>query len=70
MITTHPDFDHCGGNAAIKLANPRVLLSCGEADRALIENPEAMLRQRMDRLVARRTTAVDTAVRPYRYRLA
>jgi glyoxylase-like metal-dependent hydrolase (beta-lactamase superfamily II) len=31
-VTTHADLDHQGGNDAIKVASPRTLLSCGEAD--------------------------------------
>jgi len=38
-VTTHSDLDHQGGNHAIKAASPRTLLSCGEADRELVEDP-------------------------------
>ncbi|HKT12191.1 MAG TPA: MBL fold metallo-hydrolase [Terriglobia bacterium] len=41
-VTTHADLDHQGGNGAIKRISPGTVLSCGEADRRLIENP-AML---------------------------
>jgi glyoxylase-like metal-dependent hydrolase (beta-lactamase superfamily II) len=49
VITTHPDSDHCGGNGAMKQANPDVLLSCGAADRPLVEDPEAMVQLRYNR---------------------
>ncbi len=46
VINTHCDSDHCGGNHAVKAANPGTQISCGEADRPLIENPETMWRLR------------------------
>jgi len=42
VINTHCDMDHCGGNSAVKLANPNVQITCGEADRALVEDPQVM----------------------------
>lgn len=42
VINTHSDLDHCGGNHAVKQANPDVLLSCGDLDRSLIEEPQQM----------------------------
>lgn len=42
VINTHPDLDHCGGNHALKHANPKALLTCGEADRELVEDPQTM----------------------------
>ena len=41
-VTTHADTDHQGGNAAIKRASPGTWLSCGAADRALVEDPRAL----------------------------
>lgn len=41
-ITTHADLDHQGGNDAIKKASPGTWLSCGAADRSLVENPRAL----------------------------
>jgi glyoxylase-like metal-dependent hydrolase (beta-lactamase superfamily II) len=38
-ITTHSDVDHQGGNHAIKRLSPGTWLACGEADRALVEDP-------------------------------
>lgn len=45
-VTTHADLDHQGGNDAIKRASPRTWLACGEADRALVENPRALFDMR------------------------
>jgi glyoxylase-like metal-dependent hydrolase (beta-lactamase superfamily II) len=42
VINTHCDLDHCGGNHAVKNANPQAQITCGEADRPLIENPQTM----------------------------
>ncbi len=42
FITTHPDFDHQGGNAFLKEVAPRALLGCGEADRAMVEDPRTL----------------------------
>ena len=42
VINTHPDLDHCGGNHAMKQSHPRLQISCGEADRPLIEDPQTM----------------------------
>ena len=41
-VTTHPDADHQGGNDAIKRYAPGAWLSCGEADRALVEDPRTL----------------------------
>ena len=46
LITTHPDLDHQGGNAAIRESAPGALLACGEADRHLVEDPECLYRER------------------------
>jgi glyoxylase-like metal-dependent hydrolase (beta-lactamase superfamily II) len=45
-VTTHADLDHQAGNDAIKAASPRTLLSCGEADRELVESPRRLYDQR------------------------
>ena len=45
-VTTHADLDHQGGNDAIKKISPGTLLSCGEGDRELVENPESLYGQR------------------------
>jgi glyoxylase-like metal-dependent hydrolase (beta-lactamase superfamily II) len=41
-ITTHADLDHQGGNYAIKRNAPGAWLSCGAADRHLVEDPRAL----------------------------
>jgi glyoxylase-like metal-dependent hydrolase (beta-lactamase superfamily II) len=41
-VTTHADLDHQGGNDTLKRASPRTWLSCGVADRAMIEDPRAL----------------------------
>jgi glyoxylase-like metal-dependent hydrolase (beta-lactamase superfamily II) len=48
VIVTHPDSDHCGGNSAVKQASPRTSITCGEADRELVENPETLWTRRYD----------------------
>jgi glyoxylase-like metal-dependent hydrolase (beta-lactamase superfamily II) len=45
-VTTHSDLDHQGGNDATKRISPGTLLSCGEADRELVESPAALYSQR------------------------
>ena len=46
VINTHCDLDHCGGNHAVKVANPSVQITCGEADRPLVEDPQTMWKLR------------------------
>ncbi|MDE3178896.1 MAG: MBL fold metallo-hydrolase [Acidobacteriota bacterium] len=41
-VTTHADLDHQGGNDSIKRQSPGTWLACGEADREMIENPQAL----------------------------
>ena len=41
-VTTHPDLDHQAGNDAIKRASPSTWLSCGVADRELVEDPRTL----------------------------
>ncbi|HEX5413369.1 MAG TPA: MBL fold metallo-hydrolase [Terriglobia bacterium] len=45
-VTTHADLDHQGGNDAIKRISPSTMLSCGEADRNLVENPRTLYDER------------------------
>lgn len=65
VINTHSDLDHCGGNSALKAAHPGVLLSCGEADRFLIEDPERMLEFRYNHYAARHGIAYDETTRAW-----
>lgn len=43
VITSHADLDHCGGNRTLKERHPKLRISCGEADRAYVENNRTML---------------------------
>ena len=45
-VTTHADGDHQAGNDAIKRAAPATWLSCGDADRAMVEDPRTLWEQR------------------------
>jgi glyoxylase-like metal-dependent hydrolase (beta-lactamase superfamily II) len=64
-IITHCDVDHCGGNAALRRANPGVLLSCGEADRPLVEDPQVMWTRRYDRYAEAHDLAYDADMRQW-----
>lgn len=46
MITTHPDGDHQGGNAAIRKIAPSVLIACGDRDRRLVQDPACLYGER------------------------
>jgi glyoxylase-like metal-dependent hydrolase (beta-lactamase superfamily II) len=48
IVNSHPDLDHVGGNFAMKQIAPLTLIACGDADRALCADPEALLRLRYD----------------------
>lgn len=50
-VTTHADLDHQGGNDAIKRASSRTWLACGEADRAMVEDPQALFDLRYNHLL-------------------
>src|SRR5579875_82868 len=45
-VTTHADLDHQGGNDAIKRISHGTMLSCGEADRELVESPATLYGRR------------------------
>ncbi len=47
-VITHCDLDHQGGAYQLKAALPHVLLTCGDLDRRLVENPQVLLRERYD----------------------
>jgi glyoxylase-like metal-dependent hydrolase (beta-lactamase superfamily II) len=61
IINTHSDVDHCGGNASFKRAHAGVWLTCGEADRALVEDPQVMWARRYNSSAARHGLAYDEA---------
>src|SRR5262245_44166335 len=63
-VTTHPDLDHQGGNDAIKRFAPAAWLSCGEADRAMVEDPEALFAERYNHLRADHQVGVDLEILP------
>jgi glyoxylase-like metal-dependent hydrolase (beta-lactamase superfamily II) len=63
-VTTHADLDHQGGNSAIKRASPGTWLSCGEADRALVEDPRALYDIRYNFLRADHDVGIDADPRP------
>jgi len=43
VIISHADVDHCGGNRALNVRHPSLWFSCGEPDRAYVENNQVML---------------------------
>lgn len=45
-IVTHSDFDHSGGNLAVRTHFPNVLICAGERDRPMIENLQKMIDDR------------------------
>ena len=63
VINTHCDLDHCGGNYAAKQANPHLQLTCGEADRLLIENPQTLWDLRYNAFEAEHGIHYDKASR-------
>ncbi len=63
VINTHCDMDHCGGNHAIKQANPRVQITCGEQDRPLIEDPQVMWARRYNAYEADHGVCYDPETR-------
>ena len=46
VVNTHADFDHIGGNAALKARAPDAQFVCGAADRALVEDVERLIDER------------------------
>ena len=63
-VTTHADLDHQGGNDAIKRVSPRAWLACGEADRALIEDPRALYDRRYNFLREEHDVGFDPEPHP------
>jgi len=58
-ITTHSDTDHQGGNDAIKRTSPGTWLTCGESDRALVEDPRTLYDLRYNFLRADHDMGLD-----------
>jgi glyoxylase-like metal-dependent hydrolase (beta-lactamase superfamily II) len=50
LITTHPDADHQGGNAAVKSLARQIIVACGEADRNLVQDPACLYAERYNYL--------------------
>ncbi|MBZ5542079.1 MAG: MBL fold metallo-hydrolase [Acidobacteriia bacterium] len=64
VITTHADLDHQGGNDAIKRTSPQTWLSCGEADRALVEDPKTLFDLRYNHLRKDHDVGLDLEFMP------
>ncbi len=64
VVVTHADLDHQGGNDAIKRASPDTWLSCGVADRAMIEDPYTLNKQRYNFLLPDHDMGMDPEPRP------
>jgi glyoxylase-like metal-dependent hydrolase (beta-lactamase superfamily II) len=58
-ITSHPDLDHQGGNAALRAAHRQVVLACHEADRAMIEDPATLFALRYEHLRTEQGLGLD-----------
>jgi glyoxylase-like metal-dependent hydrolase (beta-lactamase superfamily II) len=63
-VTTHSDLDHQGGNDAIKKLSPKTLLSCGEADRELVEDPGTLYVNRYNFLQEEHGVGFETEPSP------
>ena len=63
-VTTHADLDHQGGNAAIKKMSPSTLVACGEADRQLVEHPQALYDLRYNHLKQEHEVGLDEQASP------
>lgn len=51
-VGTHADFDHIGGNAALRALAPDVVLMCGEDDRPLVNDTERLIADRYGQFAA------------------
>ncbi|AMM31647.1 Zn-dependent hydrolase, glyoxylase [Sinomonas atrocyanea] len=52
LVNTHSDFDHVGGNGALRDSVPGVLILCGETDRPLTADIERMISERYGEFAA------------------
>jgi glyoxylase-like metal-dependent hydrolase (beta-lactamase superfamily II) len=50
-INSHSDYDHTGGNEAVKELMPNALICCGERDRPMIEDLQVMIDDRYNEFV-------------------
>lgn len=70
VIVTHSDYDHQGGNHAIKAAFPRAVLCCGRLDRPLVADPDVLFRERYDAYRELHDIGYDDATRQFIFRHA
>lgn len=63
VINTHCDMDHCGGNHAVKQANPQTRITCSEQDKALVEDPQVMWDRRYNAYEAEHDICYDPETR-------
>jgi glyoxylase-like metal-dependent hydrolase (beta-lactamase superfamily II) len=52
VLTSHADFDHSGGNGAVRDLCPAAIFLCHELDRRLVEDVEALIGLRYGEYVA------------------
>jgi glyoxylase-like metal-dependent hydrolase (beta-lactamase superfamily II) len=63
IVVTHCDYDHQGGNHAMKAACPGVLLTCGRLDQPLVADPGTLFTHRYDAYRAEHGIAYDDATK-------
>jgi glyoxylase-like metal-dependent hydrolase (beta-lactamase superfamily II) len=61
IIVTHCDFDHQGGNHAMKAACPRALLTCGRLDQPLVADGQTLFARRYNAYRADHDIGYDDA---------
>jgi glyoxylase-like metal-dependent hydrolase (beta-lactamase superfamily II) len=52
VLVSHADFDHTGGNAAVRELCPEAIFCCHDLDRPLVEDLEALLYRRYGEAIA------------------
>ena len=63
VVNTHCDMDHCGGNYALKQANPDVQITCGDQDQEMVADPHVMWARRYSAYDRRHVIHYDEATR-------
>lgn len=63
VVVTHCDYDHQGGNSAIKAACPHALLTCGRLDQPLVADPATLFARRYDAYRAEHSIGYDDATK-------